>query len=1458
MPRAVGYTPAWLSKPNPGHEIFTARAANAPGTQIPSSNGFSTSRKGNSKPGPHRTIARRGTEVFIAVGKEIRWADLVYLKEAWEESQQKGKTASKDTQYDEDHAQGYRTIKTHVGEDIRQLIISPHANYLAILTTHTVHIAVLPDPSHLTAPDTGPMRLKSYTLGPTTHITTQPSIASALWHPLGVNGSCLVTVTEDAIVRVWELSTADRWSFDRPTIAIDLKKLADGTSLDQDFGASVTGGNTAFTPDSVEMEVASACFGGNGSGGWAPMTLWVAMREGDVYALCPLLPDKFSPPPTLIPSLSISIVAKVAAIEDDRSIPDAEKRLAQQQLAWMSDLDVQEPMHVEAPLGYAVAEVYTRPTKPGKVPRLQGPFDLELAPDESEDELDSLLTDILVVGARMDSEQLMFGEEDDIELDEIDEGGLSLSIVCLLTSSGRLSICLDLDGVQAQWLPTSSKSKHFRLADEADPPSLLTFQVLDTSRHEEVWEGNWPMFSEDVHSRYSFYITDTSSVTFISLSPWVDRLESEFRDGTAGTDFRIDLLAKGHGSIRERVYTQKANDHSSPLSASTLIRDPDLGYFLLTATPYGPIAVTFETPEVEEFEPMGRSRSPTYDPEPDKPLILCEPRPVYQPAHALEENSALPSFLEKLRHSKYKRLLKEEIKLSPATLTIMTDAHKVLSEETHRLGTAAAELFRKCERLQIELQSHIKKLNEVAGRVEAVTMDDDCDDGPVISTNEAVEKRIQKAAKRQEELAERIERVKRKASKGTSRELTDREAEWFQEVTSLREKVLGEGEGDELSQGRAKEPWARYEEVSHLKDELLEQAKDLSEMGESPTPPSVKVPSGVRKAKVAQIMTLLDRESALVEGAKNRLEKLRATTNLGATPVNPKPTISSALNRIIRTPPSADHPSKAEETMAQATMEQPFVTLSSESSSEGSNAKSVVAAIRAFPNRWHDQSRYREVSVLLLRWEDDEMGVEWEVDDLEKVFMCYGYNTERWLIPTKSAHLELMARALDIVKKHNDQGDLLIVYYAGHGFINPDRKSTWCCKSDPSYASVEWSAIQTIFEQANLDVLLLFDCCAAASAAPTAGSAVTETIAACGFESIAPQPGRHSFTNALIEVLTDWKNSGPFSAAQLHTQLLLVLKHEKPEVSRRGKKIKLECRRTPIHILAATDPRHLSIELGRRVTLDSENEPPIAGIQESPSKGEDPGQSTYSPLIPTAVHDKNEEYYKLPRVIISLSLETHQTLNSDTCERWLSACPTLVEYATVEAVYTGFSALVLLSVPICIWDLLEDDPACSFVGYVTSTNLHNRSYYWLGDGSGHSALQSASRPGRYTKRFDGSISERDSALGSEFTENSPWTPFTWLLSRNQDDYLRGLAERQESGAMDWNRQLAGFPSRKNRAEAELESKQDEDELQRRQDEARLKAEESKKKWRQGKYEERYGALFNVRHTDTPLDADGGA
>jgi nucleoporin NUP82 len=113
MPQITSYTPPWLSRPQPGWEIFTPSAKDANFPSLSQNLGG----KKATKPGPRRTIAQRGTEIFVAVGKEIRWADLVYLKEAWEDQVERKKFSKRrdtESQYEEDHAQGYRvSLHTH-------------------------------------------------------------------------------------------------------------------------------------------------------------------------------------------------------------------------------------------------------------------------------------------------------------------------------------------------------------------------------------------------------------------------------------------------------------------------------------------------------------------------------------------------------------------------------------------------------------------------------------------------------------------------------------------------------------------------------------------------------------------------------------------------------------------------------------------------------------------------------------------------------------------------------------------------------------------------------------------------------------------------------------------------------------------------------------------------------------------------------------------------------------------------------------------------------------------------------------------------------------------------------------------------------------------------------------------------------------------------------------------------
>lgn len=81
MTKVLSHTPAWLSRPAPGFQVFqpAEKARSAPAL----SNGQG---KKLDYRGPVRTIAHRGTQVFFVAGNEIRWSDLVLLKDAGEEA----------------------------------------------------------------------------------------------------------------------------------------------------------------------------------------------------------------------------------------------------------------------------------------------------------------------------------------------------------------------------------------------------------------------------------------------------------------------------------------------------------------------------------------------------------------------------------------------------------------------------------------------------------------------------------------------------------------------------------------------------------------------------------------------------------------------------------------------------------------------------------------------------------------------------------------------------------------------------------------------------------------------------------------------------------------------------------------------------------------------------------------------------------------------------------------------------------------------------------------------------------------------------------------------------------------------------------------------------------------------------------------------------------------------------
>ena len=729
-------------------------------------------------------------------------------------------------------------LKASIGEPIRQLCISPNEKLMAIVTSHTVHIAILPKPDLLNAQhNKDPLKLKTYTIGPTTHVLSQSSIASVLWHPLGEGGNCLVTVTTDAVVRLWEFNTENRWSADSPALAVDLKKLAVAASEEDDVVPNRSGRNKVFTSDAAGMDVASTCFGGAGYGDespWSAMTLWIAMQGGDIYALCPLLPSRWQPPSKLIPSLFTAIIENKASREAEAKEDAFAAHQYESQFLWLHDLDNQEPFQSPNNSDQSLSlEVYKRPAELSPIPRLQGPF--QVLPEEDE-ELE--LTDIHVIAAKASDDADSDKDSDSEHSSDEEETGLSSSLVCLMTKEGRVYVCLDLDGVEAQWLPRKASIQPSPLPD----PYLVVLEGLDTLRPGEYCPSEWPTFSQDVESRYSFFITHSRGVYFFSFNTWLPKLENELQNSDiSGTKFRLETFRNSLSTLRERILTidQPADAETEPsIPACLTMQDSDLGYFLLTISDSQPQAAILDKPYLEPipFDP----RTSDYLPEMNTQVANIA-YPPYQPSPAFYAPSSLPNFLETHVPARHKRVMKEEIRLSTATLDLMTEAHRVLSKETHQLGVAAADLFRRCDQLLEVLRNQILKAGEVAERVDHVTGDDEEGllDGIEGEGKPAtrMEERIRRAKLRQERLVNRCEALRRNVKKIEGRELSLKEKEWKAEVEDVglaiqgkkvekeaeeddeEEKEEGEvaNEAEEEDGGEAKQDEYDDDEAEHLR-----------------------------------------------------------------------------------------------------------------------------------------------------------------------------------------------------------------------------------------------------------------------------------------------------------------------------------------------------------------------------------------------------------------------------------------------------------------------------------------------------------------------------------------------------------------------------------------------------------------------------------------------------------------
>ena len=798
-----------------------------------------------------------------------------------------------------------QVCKTPVHRPITQLSVSPSGDYIALLTSHTCHVCILTSSARLNQDDgpPEPLRLKSFQVGPTAHVLEQSPLASAIWHPLSPTGNTLVTMAQDACVRLWDLDSDNRYSFDEPNLAIDLKKLANATSSKADLSTSRYGTSRGYSLDQVEMEVAAACFGGQGQDdehGWASMTLWIAMTEGDVYALCPFLPSKWAAPGGLLPSLSTAVMEKSMAVTADPESSDLERRTIDQQCKWLKDVDSQDPLLMAGIGASDTVEVYSRPDRPSAIPRLQGPLQLTPMPELGE------VTDIHVVAPKIDSSAL-YDDSDSLRAED-EENELSVSIICLATTTNEVHICLDIDGIEASWLP--SKRTATTAFEENQPDrDLIVLETVDldpsehrsvdldpsehpsVAHHEVNNDDGWPTFTPSPLNRYGVFVTHPMGVSSLNFEYLARSLEQELASASQrGVALRLSASLEATATMADQPI-EVFGDPEKCMSSAVIFADSPAWVLILTAAKNTPLATILDC-----ASPLANPYAPD-SPCAQAALEAPEPRAPYRPAPLFD----LSSSLARLRTPESLRTasggdLKAQVRFSPATLELITKAHSTISTETFHLGRSTAELFRRCEWMRAELREQLRKVSDVLARLDVLTgADDPQADGPVGTAK--LEARLQYTRAKNLQLHERVQRMGQRMRLLGGKELSAKEKAFAEEIRMLLRlmpgldpdgappdlSTLSLSAGDGAGSGRGRRGLtSRFDALQRLErrlvgeadvafDALQKQPHDSdARLGASRGPGAAQ-----QQQRLQRVMGLLERESALVEAVTQRLARLQ-------------------------------------------------------------------------------------------------------------------------------------------------------------------------------------------------------------------------------------------------------------------------------------------------------------------------------------------------------------------------------------------------------------------------------------------------------------------------------------------------------------------------------------------------------------------------------------------------------
>lgn len=353
-------------------------------------------------------------------------------------------------------------VGTHVyyaqGRCIRVKALGEEGNAEVVRLDFTVRRLVLNEPADRLAVVGGEALavLDLEEAVPAAEVIATGPVADVCWHPLSSKASNLLLLTRDAFLRSYELDRGTEADYE-----LDLYALQ-----------GIPRAQNSFSPDADEFLPVRMAFGPTeGEPSWSLFTLYLLLRNSDLYALCPLLP--LHPLPLQAPLQRLAGLvahkgnraAKAALAGSSRAA--ARRNVYRAQTRWISSLLGQ--MSFVANFGESE---WSRPRQERLC--LQGPYLLQPPPSESANACDLLCLQVS-----------------------------NLTLLALAHTDGRVDLAVEVDPVEALWQSGAS----------VPPLTLSVYESIDL-----LCPDDQVKLAEDPAQTGSLFVACTSAIYRITTS----------------------------------------------------------------------------------------------------------------------------------------------------------------------------------------------------------------------------------------------------------------------------------------------------------------------------------------------------------------------------------------------------------------------------------------------------------------------------------------------------------------------------------------------------------------------------------------------------------------------------------------------------------------------------------------------------------------------------------------------------------------------------------------------------------------------------------------------------------------------------------------------------------------------------------------------------------------------------